>query len=56
VSSTQEIQAIRKTEQRFPTDLIHNGHQYRRGYKRDIPALRRAIEKVRMLRMHRVTA
>jgi hypothetical protein len=33
VSSTQQIQAVRKFEQRFPADLAHNGRQYIRGYK-----------------------
>jgi hypothetical protein len=44
MSSIQQIQAIRKTEQRFPTDLCHNGHQYIRGYKVQSQSVRRLRE------------
>ena len=33
MSTTAQIQALRYREQHYPTDLLHNGHQYVRGYK-----------------------
>ena len=37
------IQSIRLSEQRYPTDLILHGRQYRRGRRRMDPELWRAI-------------
>lgn len=55
MSTSSEIQSVRQTEQRYPCDLIRHGKTYRYGYRRETPAMRRAVRRVRMLRTHRVT-
>jgi hypothetical protein len=32
VSTSAQIQRIRKTEQRYPADIVNNGHTYEHGY------------------------
>ena len=49
MSSQAQIQNIRKTEQRFPTDLIRNGHQYIKGYK----VGSRTVNKLREIRQEK---
>lgn len=41
MSTSGQIQAIRRTEQRYPADLVHNGHSYRKGYKIQSATIRR---------------
>ena len=41
-----EIERIRFSEQRYPTDIVHNGHQYVRG---TVPASE-AVRKLREMR------
>jgi hypothetical protein len=47
MSSSTEIMIVYRSERKYPTDLIHNGHVYERGYRNDSPALKRAINKIR---------
>jgi hypothetical protein len=49
VSSSQEIQSIRATEQRYPADLVHNGRSYKLGYKVQSESIRklRAVKRER---------
>ena len=44
VSTSSQIQAIRASEQRYPTDLIRHGKQYRRGRKVRSESVRRLRE------------
>jgi hypothetical protein len=52
MSSSGLIQAIRKSEQRYPTDVIRNGHQYRRSTWIASPTVRRLREMKKEARMH----
>lgn len=54
MSTSREIQRIRKTEQRFPADLIHNGHSYERGYAVPSETINKLREIRRIARQHGV--
>ena len=47
MSSPTQIQSVRTSEQRYPSDLVHNGHQYIHGHLRDSPEVRKAIRRIR---------
>jgi hypothetical protein len=47
MSTSQQIAEIRKIEQKYPADLVHNGHTYRKGYRNHSPALRKALDNLR---------
>jgi hypothetical protein len=66
--SNADWKQVRKSEVAFPSDLVHNGHQYIRGCRRETPALTLAVRRIRnnrriaelqaemprILRVHRV--
>jgi hypothetical protein len=68
MSSAAQIQRVRSAEQRYPSDLLHNGHQYVHGWRRPKAAFTRAARRLRsdlrireleavegcVLRIHRV--
>ena len=45
--SAADCEQVRKSEVRFPSDLVHNGHQYIRGCRRESPTLTRAVRRIR---------
>lgn len=44
MSSSNQIQSVRATEQRYPVDLLRNGRTYRRGYKIQSESIRKLRE------------
>jgi len=45
--SVADCEQVRKSEVRFPSDLVHNGRQYIRGCRHESPALTRAAGRIR---------
>jgi hypothetical protein len=41
MSTSAQIQAVRKVEQRFPPDVVNNGRQYAMGYKVNSETIRK---------------
>lgn len=41
MSTSAQIQNVRLSEQRFPSDLVHNGHCYCRGYRINSATIRK---------------
>ena len=65
-----DLWRIYRSEIAYPSDLVHNGHQYIRGHQCESPALQRALHRIksheriwklnavisRVIRLHRVGA
>jgi hypothetical protein len=56
VSTAQQIAQVYASEIRYPTDLCHNGHQYKRAYMIRSETVRKLRAIRRTLRVHRVYA